>query len=88
MTTFVNSARLTRRSSSPATRGLSRLTGTLLLAIFAMVGAPLHAQWKTESYPLIVGWNAIWLSLAAQRLYRPLMGELLLDNFRLVPAAL
>ena len=63
MTTFVNSARLTRRSSSPATRGLSRLKGTLLLAIFAMVGAPLHAQWKTESYPLIVGWNAIWLSL-------------------------
>ena len=32
--------------------------------------------------------DAIWLSLAAQRLYRPLLGELLLDNFRLVPAAL
>ncbi|UGV29160.1 DUF2177 family protein [Rhodopseudomonas boonkerdii] len=32
--------------------------------------------------------DAIWLTLAAQRLYRPLMGEMLLDNFRLLPAAL
>lgn len=63
MTTFVNSIRFTRRSASSASRGLPRFTGTLLLAVFAMVGAPLHAQWKTESYPLIVGWNAIWLSL-------------------------
>ena len=63
MTTFVNSVWFIRRSASPATRGIFRLSGTLLLAIFAMVGAPLHAQWKTESYPLIVGWNAIWLSL-------------------------
>lgn len=32
--------------------------------------------------------DAIWLTVAAQRLYRPLMGEMLLDSFRLVPAAL
>ncbi len=32
--------------------------------------------------------DAIWLSVAAQRLYRPLMGDMLVDNFRLAPAAL
>ncbi len=32
--------------------------------------------------------DAIWLTLAAQRLYRPLMGDLLLEGFRLVPALL
>jgi uncharacterized membrane protein len=32
--------------------------------------------------------DAIWLTFAAQRLYRPLMGEMLLDSFRLVPAVL
>jgi uncharacterized membrane protein len=32
--------------------------------------------------------DAIWLTLAAQRLYRPLMGEMLLESFRLVPALL
>jgi len=32
--------------------------------------------------------DAIWLTLSAQRLYRPLMGDMLLDSFRLVPAAL
>lgn len=32
--------------------------------------------------------DAIWLTFAAQRLYRPLMGEMLLDNFRLAPAML
>jgi uncharacterized membrane protein len=32
--------------------------------------------------------DAIWLTVAAQRLYRPLMGEMLLESFRLVPAML
>lgn len=32
--------------------------------------------------------DAIWLTLAAQRLYRPLMGEMLLEDFRLAPAIL
>lgn len=32
--------------------------------------------------------DAIWLTLAAQRLYRPLMGEMLLESFRLAPALL
>lgn len=30
--------------------------------------------------------DAIWLTVAAQRFYRPLMGEMLLESFRLVPA--
>lgn len=32
--------------------------------------------------------DAIWLTLSAQRLYRPLMGDMLLESFRLAPAAL
>lgn len=32
--------------------------------------------------------DAIWLMLAAPRLYRPLMGDMLLESFRLVPAIL
>lgn len=32
--------------------------------------------------------DAVWLTLAAQRLYRPLMGDMLLEGFRLVPAML
>lgn len=32
--------------------------------------------------------DAIWLTVAAQRLYRPLMGDMLVDSFRLAPAAL
>jgi uncharacterized membrane protein len=32
--------------------------------------------------------DAIWLTFAAHRLYRPLMGEMLLDSFRLLPAML
>ena len=32
--------------------------------------------------------DAVWLTLAAQRLYRPLMGDMLVENFRLVPAVL
>lgn len=32
--------------------------------------------------------DAIWLTVAAQRLYRPLMGEMLLESFRLAPAVL
>lgn len=43
--------------------GFLRRKGAVVLALFAVMGAPLHAQWKTETYPLIVGWNAIWLSL-------------------------
>jgi uncharacterized membrane protein len=34
-----------------------------------------------------LGLDAIWLSLAAARLYRPQLGLLLLDSFNLVPAA-
>lgn len=32
--------------------------------------------------------DAVWLTVAAQRLYRPLMGDMLLEGFRLAPAAL
>lgn len=32
--------------------------------------------------------DAIWLTVTAQRLYRPLMGDVLVDGFRLAPAAL
>ncbi len=32
--------------------------------------------------------DAVWLKLAAQRLYRPLMGDMLVDNFKLLPALL
>lgn len=32
--------------------------------------------------------DAVWLTFAAQRLYRPLMGDMLVENFRLVPAVL
>ena len=32
--------------------------------------------------------DAIWLTFAAQRLYRPLMGDMLLESFRVVPAML
>lgn len=32
--------------------------------------------------------DAIWLSVMAQRLYRPLLGEMLVDGFRLGPAVL
>lgn len=32
--------------------------------------------------------DAIWLTIAAQRLYRPLMGDMLLEGFRLIPAVL
>jgi uncharacterized membrane protein len=32
--------------------------------------------------------DAIWLNLTAQKLYRPLMGEMLVESFRLTPAAL
>lgn len=31
--------------------------------------------------------DAIWLTIAGPRLYRPLLGELLADEFRLAPAA-
>lgn len=32
--------------------------------------------------------DAVWLALSVQRLYRPLMGDMLLDGVRLAPAAL
>jgi uncharacterized membrane protein len=32
--------------------------------------------------------DAIWLTVSAERLYRPLMGDMLVDGFRLAPAAL
>jgi uncharacterized membrane protein len=32
--------------------------------------------------------DAVWLTLAAQRLYRPLMGDMLVESFRLAPAML
>lgn len=32
--------------------------------------------------------DGAWLSLAAKRLYRPLLGDILADGFRLAPAAL
>jgi uncharacterized membrane protein len=32
--------------------------------------------------------DAVWLTLAAQRLYRPLMDEMLVESFRLAPAML
>lgn len=31
--------------------------------------------------------DAIWLTVSAPRLYRPLLGDLLADDFRLAPAA-
>ncbi|WP_454885052.1 DUF2177 family protein [Sphingomonas oryzagri] len=34
-----------------------------------------------------LGLDAIWLSLAASRLYRPKLGNLLLDGFNFAPAA-
>lgn len=37
---------------------------------------------------VMLGLDAVWLSLAASRLYRPRLGEMLLDNFRLAPAIL
>lgn len=32
--------------------------------------------------------DAIWLTVSAQRLYRPLIGDMLLESFRLAPAVL
>ena len=37
---------------------------------------------------VFLGIDAVWLTLAAQRLYRPLMGDMLLDSFKIVPALL
>jgi uncharacterized membrane protein len=34
-----------------------------------------------------VGIDFVWLSLAAKRLYRPVLNDILLDGFRLAPAA-
>ena len=36
---------------------------------------------------MFLAMDAIWLSVAAQRLYRPLMGDMLADGFKLGPAA-
>ena len=35
---------------------------------------------------VMLGLDAIWLTLMADRLYRPLIGALMLDGFRLLPA--
>jgi uncharacterized membrane protein len=35
-----------------------------------------------------VGLDAIWLTFAAQHLYRPLLGDMLLERFNIVPAVL
>jgi len=37
---------------------------------------------------VFVGLDAVWLSLAASRLYRPMLGELLRKDFLVAPAAL
>ena len=37
---------------------------------------------------VFLGLDAVWLSLSASRLYRPLLGGLLRDGFLLVPAVL
>src|SRR5690606_29163792 len=44
---------------SPMRKLLSTAAGAALL--FAAAPAALHAQWKTETYALKGGWNAIWL---------------------------
>ena len=36
---------------------------------------------------LFLGLDAIWLTLAGPRLYRPQLGDLLLENFNVAPAA-
>jgi uncharacterized membrane protein len=35
-----------------------------------------------------LGIDAVWLTLASQRLYRPLIGDMLLERFNLLPALL
>jgi uncharacterized membrane protein len=37
---------------------------------------------------VFLGIDAVWLTLAAQGLYRPLLGDLLLERFNFVPALL
>lgn len=37
---------------------------------------------------LFLGMDAVWLTLMAPRLYRPELGELLLDDYKLAPAAI
>ncbi len=37
---------------------------------------------------VFLGIDAIWLTLTASRLYRPLLGDMLVDGFNLVPAIL
>jgi uncharacterized membrane protein len=37
---------------------------------------------------VFLGVDAIWLMLASQRLYRPLIGDMLLERFNLLPALL
>jgi uncharacterized membrane protein len=43
--------------------------------------------WVTTAL-VFLGLDAVWLSLSASLLYRPLLGGLLRDDFLLVPAAL
>jgi uncharacterized membrane protein len=37
---------------------------------------------------VFLGIDAVWLTLAAQRLYRPLIGDMLLEQFDLIPVLL
>jgi uncharacterized membrane protein len=37
---------------------------------------------------VFLGFDAVWLTLGAQRLYRPLIGDILLERFNLLPALL
>lgn len=37
---------------------------------------------------VFIGLDAIWLTVMAQRIYRPLIGDMLLDGFRIYPAVL
>jgi uncharacterized membrane protein len=51
-------------------------------------------DWKTYAiaFPatglVFLGIDAVWLSVVAPRLYRPLLGGMLLDRFNLLPALL
>lgn len=37
---------------------------------------------------LFLGMDAVWLTLAGPRFYRPELGDLMLENFRVAPAAI
>ena len=45
-----------------------------------------HAIAYLASAVAMLGLDSIWLTLTADRLYRPILGDLMLDGFRLAPA--